>query len=132
MSNGDNPQGGNFLTKLAGLVGGGTGGSGVSLDPATLLLEATAMQQQVTQAQQSFEGQTFTGSAGSGAVAVTLNGRYDVLTVTISPSAVSSTNVAGLQQLVQTAFNQAVQQVRAAQVAAIQTVSNGLHIPGLI
>ncbi len=56
-------------------------------DMFNLLRQAQAMKQKMNEFQKELESQSFVGTAGKGAVTVTLNGKHDVLEVKISPEA---------------------------------------------
>ena len=64
-------------------------------------------------------------------VAVRMNGKHEVLSVTIKPEAVDPDDVEKLQDLVAAAVNAAVQKVDEAAAAEMGKLTGGLGIPGL-
>ena len=65
------------------------------------------MQEQVNAAQEAVEAQEFTASVGGGVVEAKVNGKKEVLAVTIKPEAVDPEDVEMLQDLVVSAVNEA-------------------------
>ena len=87
------------------------------------------MQEQVNAAQEAVEAQEFTASVGGGVVEAKVNGKKEVLAVTIKPEAVDPEDVEMLQDLVISAVNEAM---RAADGDAADTMSKltgGLNLP---
>jgi len=72
------------------------------------------MQRKMEEMEKALAEQTFTGSAGGGAVRVVLNGLYEVQQVTIAPELLQEGDVEMLQDLLASAFNNAVREVRQA------------------
>ena len=68
------------------------------------------MQEQVNAAQEAVEAQEFTASVGGGVVEAKVNGKKEVLAVTIKPEAVDPEDVEMLQDLVVSAVNEALRQ----------------------
>ena len=68
------------------------------------------MQAAMTSAQENVEAQEFTASVGGGVVEAKVNGKKEVLAVTIKPEAVDPDDVEMLQDLVVSAVNEALRQ----------------------
>ncbi len=98
-------------------------------DMFNLLRQAQAMKQKMSEFQKELESQSFTGTAGKGAVTVKLNGKHDVLEVKIDPQAAQ--DVEKLQGYIQEAINEAGHQVNAKLKAEVGKMTGGLGIPGL-
>jgi DNA-binding YbaB/EbfC family protein len=92
----------------AGLGGGG-------LDFGSLLGQA----QQMMEASAQAASEVVEGVAGGGAVRVSVNGRFEFQSVTISPDAVDPSDVAMLEDLVLAALHDAVSKVAARQQEAM-------------
>jgi DNA-binding YbaB/EbfC family protein len=90
---------------LAGALGG--------LDLGSLLEMAGQVQQQMEDAQAKAAETTVEGTAGGGAVRVTVTGTSEFTSVTISPDAVDDIEM--LQDLVLAAIRDALEQVKAMQ-----------------
>ena len=65
------------------------------------------MQEQMNATQESIEAQEFTASVGGGVVEAKVNGKKELLAVTIKPEAVDPDDVEMLQDLVVSAVNEA-------------------------
>ena len=89
------------------------------------------MQEQVNAAQEAVEAQEFTASVGGGVVEAKVNGKKEVLAVTIKPEAVDPEDVEMLQDLVISAVNEALRQAEEAMSSSMNALTGGLNIPGL-
>ena len=84
------------------------------------------MQEQVNAAQEAVENQEFTASVGGGVVEAKVNGKKEVLAVTIKPEAVDPEDVEMLQDLVVSAVNEALRQAGEAMDKSIEQATGGL------
>ena len=82
-----------------------------------------AMQEQMEAAQTAVEAQEFTASVGGGVVEAKVNGKKEVLSVTIKPEAVEM-----LQDLVVSAVNEALRQAGEAMDQGLSGITNGLNL----
>ena len=86
------------------------------------------MQEQVNAAQEAVEAQEFTASVGGGVVEAKVNGKKEVLAVTIKPEAVDPEDVEMLQDLVVSAVNEALRQAGEAMDKGLEGVTGGLNL----
>ena len=86
------------------------------------------MQEQVNAAQEAVEAQEFTASVGGGVVEAKVNGKKEVLAVTIKPEAVDPEDVEMLQDLVVSAVNEALRQAGEATDKSIEQATGGLDL----
>ena len=86
------------------------------------------MQEQMNAAQEAVEAREFTASVGGGAVEARVNGKKEVLSVTIKPEAVDPEDVEMLQDLVVSAVNEALRQAGEAMNKGIEQVTGGLNL----
>ena len=98
---------------------------------AELQQKIAAMQEKMTEAQDAVEAQEFTASVGGGVVEAKVNGKKEVLSVTIKPEAVDPEDVEMLQDLVISAVNEALRQAEDAMSTSMNALTSGLNIPGL-
>src|SRR3990170_8061308 len=77
------------------------------------------MQQQALKAQEQLNEQTVDGSAGGGAVSITVTGGMKVQALKISPEVVDPNDVEMLEDLVTAAVNEALQKVQGLQMQQI-------------
>ena len=89
------------------------------------------MQQRLMKAQEELGNETVEGTAGGGAVTITMNGHKQVQSVKIDPAAVDPDDVETLEEMVLTAIGDA--STKAEQLAAqrMGALTGGLKIPGL-
>lgn len=86
------------------------------------------MQEQVNAAQEAVEAQEFNASVGGGVVEAKVNGKKEVLAVTIKPEAVDPEDVEMLQDLVVSAVNEALRQAGEAMDKSIEQATGGLDL----
>ena len=86
------------------------------------------MQAAMTSAQENVEAQEFTASVGGGVVEAKVNGKKEVLAVTIKPEAVDPDDVEMLQDLVVSAVNEALRQAEEAMESGMSKVTGGLNL----
>jgi len=96
-----------------------------------MMREAQKLQAKLAKAQEELGKATVEGSAGGGAVTVTMNGHFKVLAVKISPEAVDTEDIGLLEDLVLTAVNEAMTKVQELAASRLGAVTGGLKIPGL-
>ena len=89
------------------------------------------MQEQMTAAQEAVEAQVFTASVGGGVVEAKVNGKKEVLALTIKPEAVDPEDVEMLQDLVVSAVNEALRQANDAMEQSMSDVTGGLNLGAL-
>ena len=86
------------------------------------------MQAAMTSAQENVEAQEFTTSVGGGVVEAKVNGKKEVLSVTIKPEAVDPDDVEMLQDLVVSAVNEALRQAGDAMEKGMSGLTGGLDL----
>ncbi|HYK98470.1 MAG TPA: YbaB/EbfC family nucleoid-associated protein [Candidatus Acidoferrales bacterium] len=92
---------------------------------------AQRMQADMAKAQAELAEATVEGSAGGGAVKVTLTGTQDIKGIVISKDAVDPDDVDTLQDLVLAAFKDALAKSRELAAQRLGSVTGGLKIPGM-
>ena len=98
---------------------------------AELQQKIAAMQEKMTEAQDAVEAQEFTASVGGGVVEAKVNGKKEVLSVTIKPEAVDPEDVEMLQDLIISAVNEALRQAEEAMDGKMNALTSGLGLGGL-
>jgi nucleoid-associated protein EbfC len=89
--------------------------------------EIQKMQQRLLKMQEELEASQFTGTAGGGAVTITMSGKFEITAVKIDPEAFSAEDIADLEVMVLAAAKDAHNKVTEAQ----QKITSGIKIPGL-
>ncbi len=100
------------MAKRGGFPGGGMPGN-----MTNLMKQAQRMQRQMEEGQKELETKEFTAAAGGGAVEATVNGKKELLKITLSQEVVDPEDVEMLQDLIVAAVNEAL---RAADEAGSQ------------
>lgn len=85
-------------------AGGGFGGGG---GMQNLMKQAQQMQQKLAEAQQQLEELEVTGSASGDLVKVTVNGKKNILSISIKPEACDPDDVEMLEDLIMAGINDA-------------------------
>jgi len=93
--------------------------------------QAKKIQAQLAQIQEEAANKTVEASSGGGMVAVTANGRQEILSIKIEPEVVNPDDVEMLQDLIQAAVNDALRKSQEMVSGEMAKVTGGLKIPGL-
>lgn len=88
------------------------------------------MQSAMSAAQENVEAQEFSSSVGGGVVEAKVNGKKELLSVTIKPEAVDPDDVEMLQDLVVSAVNEALRQAGDAMENSMNSLTGGLDLSG--
>lgn len=80
-------------------------------DLGSMLAGAMEMQQRFEEARASIDAAEFTGSAGGGAVSITVTGNLRILDVSIAPEAVDTDDLGLLEDMVMASFTDALSQI---------------------
>jgi DNA-binding YbaB/EbfC family protein len=89
------------------------------------------MQQKLLKAQEELGNESVEGTAGGGAVTITMNGHRQVQSVKIDPAAVDPEDVETLEEMVLTAIGDASAKAEQLAQQRMGAVTGGLKIPGL-
>ncbi len=96
-----------------------------------MLKQAQKMQDDITALQEDLEKREFSASVGGGAVDITITGQRIVKSLTIKPEVVDPDDVEMLQDLIMSAFNQAVKNLEDISEQEMSKVTGGVSLPGL-
>lgn len=107
----------------------GMGGSPSNMN--AMIKKAQKMQNDITALQDELEQKEFSASVGGGAVDITITGKKTIKSLTIKPEVVDPDDVEMLQDLIISAFNEAMQTLEETSEAEMQKVTGGVSIPGL-
>ena len=95
------------------------------------MAQVQAMQRQMEEMQAELEAKEYQTTAGGGAVSVKVNGKREILEITLSPEIVDPDDIEMLQDLVVAAVNEAMRQVDEDSNSEMSKLTGGLGIPGL-
>ena len=93
--------------------------------------QALELQKNMAKMQQELETATVEASAGGGVVTVVVSGKMRVESLTIEPDVVSPDDVEMLQELVQAAVNEGMEEAQKMVSDRMSALTGGLNIPGL-
>ena len=116
------------MAKRGGFPGGGMPGN-----MANLMKQAQKMQRQMEENQKALEEQSFTATAGGGAVEVTVSGKREVTGVKLAEEVVDPDDIEMLEDLIVAALNEALEKVDAESSSAMSKLTGGMGggMPGL-
>lgn len=111
----------------------GFGGSGMNQNKKVpnVVKQAQLMQEKMGVIQEEVEKQEVEATAGGGAVTVKMNGKKEVLSVSIKPEAVDPEDVETLEDLITVAVNDAIKKAEALMEEAMSEITGNINIPGL-
>ena len=110
---------------------GGFPGMGMGGNMQQLARQAQKLQQQMTKVQEELDAREFEASAGGGVVTAKVNGKKELLSLTIKPEAVDPEDVEMLQDTILAAVNEAMRKAEADQSANMAKLTGGLNLGGL-
>ncbi len=96
-----------------------------------LMKQAQQMQSKLAMLQNELSEREVEASAGGGMVKVKVNGKQQLLSISINKECVDPNDVSTLEDLVFTAVNQAMKQSQEMVQQAMSKVTGGMNIPGL-
>ncbi len=93
-----------------------------------LMKQAQKMQEQFKQAQEDLTNLVVEGQSGAGLVAIQLNGRYDVISVSIDDAAFTE-GKEFVEDLIGAAFNDAVRKLEDERGQEMNAMAGGFKLP---
>lgn len=109
----------------------GPGGFGGGMDMGKLMKQAQKMQEAMMKMQEDLSSQSVDGTAGGGAVTITMSGAMEVTAVKIKQEAVDPDDVETLEDLVLAAIKDAKSKVDALSQSQMGSITGGMKIPGM-
>jgi hypothetical protein len=100
--------------------------SGAKQSPMAMMQQLQQMQQQIQEAQGELANEEISASVGGGAVTVTVTGDQICRNVVIAPELLADGDVEMIQDLLTTAFNQALDQSRTMAEERLTPLTSGL------
>lgn len=98
---------------------------------AQLMKQANQMQMKMKKLQDELAMQTYEGTAGGGAVKVTVNGDSTVKAIDIQDDVFKSGDKEMLQDLILAATNDALKVAKETSAKEMEKITGGMNIPGL-
>lgn len=98
---------------------------------SSMVKQAMQMKSKIEELKEQLRSEIVEAAAGGGMVKVTVNGKMEVLSVSIDPGLINKDEQEMLETLVRAAFNEAVNRVQALVKSKMTELTGGVEIPGL-
>ena len=108
---------------------GGFRGMPGGMNQAAMMKQAQKMQQEMLRMQEEQEKKTFTAKSGGGMVSATVNGKHELVELSINPEAVDPDDVEMLQDMIVAAVNSALKAAEDDAGSAMQKLTGGMGLP---
>ena len=106
----------------------GNMGGGVNMN---MIKQAQKMQQDMLKMQEDLETKEYEATVGGGVVSAKVNGKHEVVAITIDPEAVDPEDVEMLQDMILGAVNEALRKAEEEASQALGRMTGGLNLGGL-
>ena len=103
-------------------------GGGMNMN---MIKQAQKMQQDMLKMQEEMESKEYDATAGGGMVKAVVNGKHELLSLTINPEAVDPVDLEMLQDMVVAAVNEAMRKGEAEAAQNMSKLTGGLNLGGL-
>ncbi len=110
---------------------GGFRGMPGGMNQAAMMKQAQKMQQEMLRMQEEMENKTYTATAGGGTVTAEVNGKHQLVNLTIKEEAVDPDDVEMLQDMVIAAVNEAMRNADNDAANNMSRLTGGLNLGGL-
>ena len=111
--------------------GGFRGGMPGGMNQAAMMKQAQKMQQEMLRMQEEQEKKTFTAKSGGGMVTASVNGKHELVELTIDPEAVDPDDVEMLQDMIIAAVNEAMRTAETDAANNMSKLTGGMNLGGL-
>ena len=96
-----------------------------------MLKQAQKMQEDMQAKQAELEAEEYEISAGGGVVGVKINGKKEILKVTLAPEIVDPDDIETLEDLIVAAVNEAIKKVESISQNEMQKITGSIGLPGM-
>ena len=111
--------------------GGFRGMPGGGMNQAAMMKQAQKMQQEMMRMQEEMENKTYSATSGGGMVTAEVNGKHEVVSLTVKPEAVDPDDVEMLQDMIMAAVNEAMRTADTEAANNMSRLTGGLNLGGL-
>jgi hypothetical protein len=94
-----------------------------------MLKQVQKMQEEMLRAQSELEEKEYTSASGGGAVTAVVNGKHEIVSLSISPDVVDPDDVEMLTDLVIAAINNAMREADETAAKEMQRFTGGMKLP---
>lgn len=98
--------------------------------PMDILKNMQNLQGKMEEMQEQLKDITVSGSSGGGMITVKINGKMEVLDVSIAPEVVDPSDITMLEDLILAAVNSTLHELQDALKSHASQLTGGLNIPG--
>ena len=110
--------------------GGFRGGMGGGMN-MNMVKQAQKMQQDMLKMQEEMESKEYEATVGGGVVKAVVNGKHEVLSISIAPEAIDPDDVEMLQDMIVGAVNEAMRKADTEASQNLSRLTGGLNLGGL-
>lgn len=110
---------------------GGFRGMPGGMNQAAMMKQAQKMQQEMLRMQEEMENKTYSATSGGGMVTAEVNGKHEVVSLTVKPEAVDPDDVEMLQDMIMAAVNEAMRNADTEAANNMSRLTGGLNLGGL-
>ena len=96
-----------------------------------MIRQAQKMQEDMAAFQEALEAKEFKASVGGGAVEITMNGKKEVLGVSIKPEVVDPEDIEMLEDLIASAVNEVISNIETESAEGMSKITGGVNLPGV-
>jgi DNA-binding YbaB/EbfC family protein len=96
-----------------------------------IMKQAKKMQEKMARLQQELETRTVEAQSGGGMVRVLVNGKFEIVSLTIEKDVVNPEDIDMLQDLIAAAVNEGIRKSQEMAQSEMSKITGGLSIPGL-
>lgn len=96
-----------------------------------MMKQAQKMQQEMLRMQEEMENKTYSATSGGGMVTAEVNGKHEVVSLTVKPEAVDPDDVEMLQDMIMAAVNEAMRTADTEAANNMSRLTGGLNLGGL-
>lgn len=98
---------------------------------SAMIKQAQKMQEEMAALQEELDAREYDVKAGGGMVEVKINGKREILSVSINPEIVDPDDVETMEDIIVAAVNEAIKRVDSTNEAEMSKVTGSLGMPGI-
>ena len=97
-----------------------------------LMKQAQKLQARMMEVQEELAAKTIEATSGGGMVTVVVNGKQEILSITLDPEVVDRQEIEMLQDLIIASINEGIRRSQEMVAGEMKKITGGLSIPGLV
>ena len=96
-----------------------------------MIRQAQKMQEEMAAKQEELDAKEYEVQAGGGAVTVTINGKKEILNISIAPEIVDPDDIETLSDILVAGVNEAIKKVESINSKEMEKITGTMNMPGL-